>query len=88
MEGPERRDCLYTNLYYRPPLRWLNRRSLKMLEHLFHCYLAHPREIGVGARRRVPKTGLHRAVCDYLTGMTDCYVVLEYERAFRKSPET
>ncbi len=28
------------------------------------------------------KTGLHRAVCDYIAGMTDRYVMLEYERIF------
>src|SRR6516162_5288029 len=62
----ELRDYLYKNLYYNQSLRWLNRRSLKMLEHLFRYYLAHPREMGEGARRRAQKTGLHRAVCDYL----------------------
>ena len=31
------------------------------------------------------KTGRHRAVCDYLAGMTDRYVVLEYEKIFGES---
>jgi dGTPase len=78
----ELRDYLYRNLYYHTSLRWLNRRSLKMLEQLFRYYLAHPKDIGAGARRRVQKTGLHRAVCDYLAGMTDRYVGLEYQRIF------
>ena len=39
-------------------------------------------EIGEGSRRRIHKAGLHRAVCDYLAGMTDRYVRLEYERIF------
>jgi dGTPase len=56
-----------------------------MLEHLFRYYLEHPKEIGKGARRRVQKTGLHRAVCDYLAGMTDRYVGLEYKRIFGKT---
>ena len=56
-----------------------------MLEQLFRYYLTHPKEIGAGARRRVPKTGLHRAVCDYLAGMTDRYVGLEYKRIFGKT---
>ncbi len=81
----ELRDYLYRNLYYHTSLRWLNRRSLKMLEQLFRHYLSHPKEIGSGARRRVPKTGLHRAVCDYLAGMTDRYVGLEYQRIFGKT---
>jgi dGTPase len=56
-----------------------------MLEQLFNYYLAHPKEIGSGARRRAPKTGLYRAVCDYLAGMTDRYVGLEYKRIFGKT---
>jgi len=78
----ELRDYLYKNLYYHPSLRWLNRRSLKMLEQLFRYYLAHPNEIGAGARRRIQQAGLYRAVCDYLAGMTDRYVGLEYKRIF------
>jgi dGTP triphosphohydrolase len=35
-----------------------------------------------GTRRRICQTGLHRAVCDYLAGMTDRYVMLEYQRFF------
>jgi len=58
---------------------------VRMLRRLFKYYLAHPREIGEGARRRSRQTGLHRAVCDYLAGMTDRYVMLEYQRLFGKT---
>ena len=81
----ELRDYLYKNLYYNPVVFGLNQRALKMLEQLFNYYLAHPKEIGRGARRRAPKSGLYRAVCDYLAGMTDRYVGLEYEKIFKKT---
>jgi len=55
---------------------------VRMLEELFQLYLKHPREIGEQARKRSRKVGLHRAVCDYLAGMTDRYVMLEYQRLF------
>jgi dGTPase len=84
----ELRDYLYKNLYYNPVVHQPNLRAVRMLKRLFKYYLAHPREIGKGARRRSRKTGLHRAVCDYLAGMTDRYVVLEYERAFGKTSKT
>ena len=29
-----------------------------------------------------PAEGLHRAVCDYIAGMTDRYVMHEYQRHF------
>jgi dGTPase len=76
----ELRDYLYKNLYYNPVVHQPNLRAVKMLEQLFKYYLAHPKEIGDSSRRRVKKIGLHRAVCDYLAGMTDRYVMIECER--------
>ena len=81
----ELRDYLYKNLYYNPVVCQPNLRAVRMLRRLFKYYLAHPREIGKGARRRSRQTGLHRAVCDYLAGMTDRYVMLEYQRLFGKT---
>ena len=57
-------------------------RAVKLLGELFHYYLKHPKEIGESSRKRLKKIGLHRAVCDYLAGMTDRYVILENERIF------
>jgi len=83
----ELRDYLYKNLYFNPVVHQPNMRAVKMLGQLFNYYLAHPKEIGDSSRRRLKKTGLHRAVCDYLAGMTDRYVMLECERIFGKSFE-
>ena len=76
----ELRDYLYKNLYYNKALRAPNRRALQLLEMLFRFYLKHPKEIGEQSHRRIPKAGLHRAVCDYLAGMTDRYAMQEYQR--------
>jgi len=78
----ELRNSLYKNLYYNPVVHEPNLRAVKMLGELFKYYLAHPMEIGERAQKRVKKIGLHRAVCDYLAGMTDRYVMLEYQRIF------
>jgi dGTPase len=84
----ELRNYLYKNLYYNPVVHEPNRRAVKMLGELFKYYLAHPKEIGESAQKRVKKTGLHRAVCDYLAGMTDRYVMLEYQRIFGETFKT
>jgi dGTPase len=80
----ELRDYLYKNLYFNPVVHQPNLRAVKMLEQLFHYHLKHPEEIGDSSRKRIRKTGLHRAVCDYLAGMTDRYAISEYERIFGK----
>jgi dGTPase len=78
----ELRNYLYKNLYYNPVVHEPNLRAVKMLGELFRYYLSHPKKIGESAQKRAEKTGLHRAVCDYLAGMTDRYVMLEYQRIF------
>jgi len=78
----ELRNYLYKNLYYNPIVHQPNLRAVKLLGELFNYYLKHPKEIGESSRRRLEKIGLHRAVCDYLAGMTDRYVMLEYKRIF------
>ncbi len=76
----ELRDYLYKNLYYNPLVHQPNVRAVNMLGDLFKYYLAHPKEIGESSRRRLKKIGRHRAVCDYIAGMTDRYVSQESTR--------
>ena len=76
----ELRDYLYRNLYYSPVVQGLNTRAVGMLEELFEHLLTHPDEMGESSRERARTTGLHRAVCDYLAGMTDRYAMLEHQR--------
>jgi dGTPase len=78
----ELRDYLYKNLYYNPVVHQPNLRAVRMLEQLFNYLLENPNEIGALSRKRIRKEGLHRAVCDYLAGMTDRYAVLEHQRLF------
>ena len=78
----ELRDYLYANLYYNPVVHEPNLRAVRMLEQLFNYYLEHPKELGETARKRARKTGWHRAICDYLSGMTDRYAILEHQRLF------
>jgi dGTPase len=78
----ELRDYLYDNLYYNPQVQEPNIRAVQMLEELFHYYLEHHGQVGEQSRRRARKVGWPRAVCDYLSGMTDRYAIKEYHRLF------
>ena len=78
----ELRAYLHENLYFNREVHEPNQRAVRMMEQLFQHYLEHPQEIGHQARRRARKIGLHRAVCDYIGGMTDRYVLLEHQRLF------
>lgn len=76
----ELRRYLYRNLYFNPAVHGPNSRAVELLEELFHFYLDHPGDLGDLSRRRVAQEGLHRAVCDYLAGMTDRYAMQEHAR--------
>jgi dGTPase len=78
----ELRKYLYANFYLSDGVSGPNHRAGRMLEELFRYYLAHPKEIGEGAQKRARKTGWHRAICDYLSGMTDRYAMNDYQRIF------
>jgi dGTPase len=61
--------------------------AVKMLRELFRYCLLHPRELGTSSKKSIKKIGLHRAVCDYIAGMTDRYVMIEHGRIFGENVE-
>ena len=74
------REFLYQNVYYHPRVSEVNRRACEMLRRVFEAFLVDPDRLGEGATRRIESEGLHRTVCDYVSGMTDRYLMEEYER--------
>jgi dGTPase len=78
----ELRRYLFKNLYYNPAVMEPNRRAGEMLGELFCYFVHHPQQIGASSRKRARKTGWHRAICDYISGMTDRYTILEHQRLF------
>ncbi len=78
----ELRNYLYQNVYYNPKVRDPNDRAVRMLEDLFHHLLEHHDEVGEQSQKRAEKIGWPRAICDYLAGMTDRYLMQQHERIF------
>ena len=78
----ELRKYLYKNLYFNPVVNAPHIRAKQMLRDMFHYCMAQPKEIGEHARKRIRKDGLHRAVCDYIAGLTDRYLMAEHARLF------
>jgi dGTPase len=76
----ELRRFLYRNLYYNPVVNEPHLRSRLILEELFDWYSKHHDDVGAQARKRARRDGWPRAICDYLSGMTDRYAALEHQR--------
>ena len=73
-------DFLYAEFYFTPRVRDPSREAVSAMRDLFLAYAEHPDEMGRKARRRIDGEGLHRTVCDYLSGFTDRYAFEEHAR--------
>jgi dGTPase len=73
------RAFLFNNLYYHPDIASVNDGAVEKMRTLFSAYLEHPEWMGRTVCRRIDSEGVHRAVADYISGMTDRFALLEYE---------
>ena len=78
----EMRRFLFKNVYYHPKVVEPYRRACVRLEEVFGAYLRNPERLGQATAARVEADGLHRTVCDYVSGMTDRYLLEEHARLF------
>jgi dGTPase len=80
------RRYLYKNLYYNPVVNRPNREAARLLSEVFKRFVDDPSLMGKGPAARVAEDGVHRAVCDYVSGMTDRFCLQEFERLFGIRP--
>ena len=76
------RRFLYANLYYHPQVADVNNKACELLARVFGKYIDSPSELGRTTAKRVKTEGLHRTVCDFVSGMTDRYLIDEHRRLF------
>lgn len=84
----ELKRFLFDNFYRHYRVVRMASKAERLLTQLFSAYVEEPLQLplDVQARANEPAVGLHRAVCDYLAGMTDRYAIQEYKRLF--DPDT
>ena len=78
----ELRKFLHAHLYQHYRVVRMTDKGQRFIQGLFGAYLRKPGQLPPHVRERVQKDGLHRAVCDYIAGMTDRYAQDEYRRLF------
>ncbi|MDQ6654487.1 MAG: deoxyguanosinetriphosphate triphosphohydrolase [Verrucomicrobiota bacterium] len=79
-ENRELRRFLYENVYHHPRVAEVNRQACEMLRAVFEAFVETPDLLGEAAARRIAGEGLHRTVCDYVSGMTDRFLIEEHDR--------
>ncbi|MEC9327319.1 MAG: deoxyguanosinetriphosphate triphosphohydrolase [Verrucomicrobiota bacterium] len=71
---------LYENLYHHEQVAMPNARGGNVIAKIFSFYEQTPNLIGEESTKRISSEGLKRTICDYVSGMTDRYVLEEYDR--------
>ncbi len=76
------KDFLYHNLYYHYRVVRMSFKAQRFLTDLFNAFVSDPRQMPPAVQARIEQDGVHRAVTDYLAGMTDRYALQEWQRLF------
>ncbi|MBK8394323.1 MAG: deoxyguanosinetriphosphate triphosphohydrolase [Leptospiraceae bacterium] len=74
----ELKSFLFQELYHHERVIQMSTRGQYIIEQLFNYFLENTREIPEAYRIRMEDDGEYRAVCDYISGMTDRYAELQY----------
>lgn len=78
----ELRRFLHANLYQHYRVVRMTEKGRRFIRSVFGAYLKKPEQLPPSVRDRIKKEGLPRAICDYVAGMTDRYVMEEYKKLF------
>ena len=78
----ELKKFLMQYLYLHHRVVRMTEKGKRFIQELFHLYVAKPEQLPPHVRKRAKADGLHRAVCDYIAGMTDRFALDEYNRLF------
>lgn len=76
------KEFLLSRVYKHPRVVRMNRKAERFLDRLFRLYLENPDMLPLKYQDRLSHEGLHRVVTDYISGMTDRYLIDEYTKAF------
>ena len=74
------KQFLHHTLYYSEPMAGERRRSASRIAELFEFWVAHPDKLPANYVESLANTPVHRAVCDYIAGMTDGYFLRCYQQ--------
>jgi len=75
-------DFMWGSVYRNMKAKSEERKVLGILKGIFNYYTVAPDELPDDYQRVAAKDGLRRAVCDYISGMTDTYAIHVYEKLF------
>ncbi|MFZ0197770.1 MAG: deoxyguanosinetriphosphate triphosphohydrolase [Candidatus Sulfotelmatobacter sp.] len=79
-ERKQIKDFLYENLYYSPSLAGEKDDAERIVTELFTFWMRNPSALPHYYRDKAAQESLPRVVCDYIAGMTDHFIIEQYEK--------
>lgn len=79
-DNQEMKEFLNANLYSHRRVGSEREAIVRCVRRLFGYYLEHPRRLPPFYFAQSRQEPLHRVVCDYIAGMTDNYLLLQYHK--------
>ena len=79
-ENKRVKEFLSARLYSHPNIRSERKKITRSVEGLFRHFLKHPRSLPASYLAKTEQEPVHRIVCDYIAGMTDSYLIQQYEK--------
>ncbi len=76
------RSFLFTRLYRHYRVMRMAVKTQRLVTQLFLTYLDEPSQLPESVQSRLHDGDPHRAICDYVAGMTDRYALEEYRKLF------
>jgi len=79
-ERKQIKDFLYENLYYSPSLAGEKDDAEEIITELFSFWITNPLALPHNYHEKAQTEALPRVVCDYIAGMTDHFIIEQYEK--------
>ena len=76
------RDFMYEHVYTSPVAKAEEEKAVELLCRLYDYYIEHPEKMPKLYVANVPRDGVARSVCDFISGMTDRYAIELYRELF------
>jgi dGTPase len=79
-ESAQIKDFLYENLYYSPSLAGEKDDAERIVTELFAFWMKNSSALPLHYQEKAQEESLPRVICDYIAGMTDHFIVEQYEK--------
>ncbi|MCD4686531.1 MAG: deoxyguanosinetriphosphate triphosphohydrolase [Anaerolineae bacterium] len=78
----ELKDFLYQYMYRQHRVVRMANKAAQIITAIFNTYIDEPAQLPPSVQKASKERGLHRAVTDYIAGMTDRYALTEWQKLF------